>query len=101
MADAMSINVSTQEMRDTAEEIRKRKENLRHLLDQIQTKMKNLEQPWDSDASREIRGKMDRMGGRFDQYDTVVENYAAFLIKAAEMYEETESTAKKNASAFQ
>lgn len=101
MADAMSINVSTQEMRDTAEEIRKRKETLRNQLNEINKKMNDLAQTWTSEASEEIRGKMNGMKGRFDQYDTVVENYAAFLIKAAEMYEETESTAKKNASAFQ
>lgn len=101
MADAMSINVSTQEMRDAATDIRLRKNNLRELLNQIQRKMNDLAQTWASEASEEIRRKMNGMKGRFDQYDEVVENYASFLVKAAEMYEETESTAKKNASAFQ
>ncbi len=101
MADAMSINVSTQEMRDTAAEIRKRKETLRNQLDEINKKMNDLEQTWASEASTEIRGKMNGMKGRFDQYDNVVDKYAEFLVTAAEMYEETETTAKKNASAFQ
>lgn len=101
MADAMSINVSTQELRDVATDIRQRKRNLRNLLNEINNKMNNLEHTWTSDASQEIRTKMNSMKGRFDQYDEVVESYASFLVRAAEMYEETESTAKSNASAFQ
>lgn len=101
MADAMSINVSTQEMRDTAQEIRQRKTTLREYLNNINKKMNDLERSWTSEAATEIRKKMNAMQGRFNEYDTVVEKYASFLVKAAEMYEETEATAKRNASAFQ
>lgn len=101
MADAMSINVSTQELKDTAAEIGRRKDTLRNQLNEINKKMNDLEQTWTSEASTEIRGKMNGMKGRFDEYDKVVDKYAEFLERAAEMYEETELTAKKNASAFQ
>lgn len=101
MADAMSINVSTQELRDAAEELRQRKQTLRNLLEGIHKKMNSLESTWTSDASEEIRAKMNGMKPRFEEYDAVVESYANFLVTAAEKYEETESKAKLNASAFQ
>lgn len=101
MTDAMNIKVSTKEMKGTAEEIEQRKGNLRGLLDNIKNKMNELEQTWTGLAADEIRRKMNAMESRFNEYDTVVASYASFLRRAAEQYEETESTAKKNASAFQ
>lgn len=101
MADAMSINVSTQELRDTAAKIRNRKETLKAKLEDIKQKMNNLKQTWTSEASEEIVSKMNGMQSRFDQYDAVIESYAKFLVSAAEQYETTETTAKTNASQFQ
>lgn len=101
MADAMSINVSTQELRDTAAKIRNRKETLQAKLADIKLKMNNLKQTWTSEAAEEIVRKMNGMQGQFEKYDEVVESYAKFLVSAAEQYETTETTAKTNASAFQ
>lgn len=101
MADAMSINVSTQELRDTATKIRNRKTTLQAKLADIKQKMNNLKQNWSSEAAEEIVMKMNGMQGQFDKYDEVVESYAKFLVSAAEQYETTETTAKTNASAFQ
>lgn len=101
MADAMSINVSTGELRELARKIKTRKGTLRDKLNAIKKKMNDLEQTWTSEASQEIRGKMDGMEGKFKEYDGVVESYAEFLISAAEQYETIETTAKTNASKFQ
>ena len=101
MADAMSINVSTQELWDVAAKIDARKVNLRGKLDEITRKMNELKTSWTSEASEEIVAKINGMKGRFDEYDSVIQSYADFLRKAAEQYETTETTAKTNASAFQ
>ncbi len=102
MAEAMSINVSTQELRTLAGHIRTRKTTLRTKLDDIKKQMENLNQTWTSEASTEILRSMRNTEEKFfDEYDGVIESYANFLVTAAEQYEETESTAKKNASEFQ
>lgn len=79
MADAMSINVSTQELRDVAAKIDARKVNLRGKLDEITRKMNELKTSWTSEASEEIVAKINGMKGRFDEYDSVIQSYADFL----------------------
>lgn len=101
MADAMSINVSTQELTDVAGKIETRKRNLRGKLNEITRKINELKTSWTSEASEEIVIKINGMKDRFEQYDSVIQSYADFLRKAAEQYEATETTAKKNASEFQ
>lgn len=100
MADAMSINVSTQELTGVATKIDTRKRNLRGKLNEITRKINELKTSWTSEASEEIVAKINGMQGRFEQYDTVIQSYADFLRRAAEQYETTESTAKTNASEF-
>lgn len=101
MADAMSINVSTDELRGTATKIRTRKGALKARLEDIKKLMNDLGNTWKSEASEEIIRKMNGMQGKFNEYDSIVENYAKFLVDAADLYETTETTAKTNASAFQ
>lgn len=100
MADAATIKVSTQVLRDTAGKIRRHNDTLDGKLKIINTHMDNLGDTWDSEASREIRAKMNGMKQTFEQYKEVVESYAKFLVDAAGIFEETETEAKRNASAF-
>ncbi len=101
MAEVMGINVSTADLKSLAEKMDERKRELRGHLDNIDIEMQNLREVWRSDASDEIRGKMQKIRERFfDKYDNVVSSYAQFLRDAAKIYEETETTATDNATLF-
>lgn len=98
MAD--SIQISTQVLRDTATKIRNINNNLDDKLKDINRNMNNLEGTWRSDAADDIRAAMNAMQPKFEQYKTVVDSYANFLVSTAESFETTEGAIQSNASSF-
>ena len=98
MADG--IKVSTQILTDTAKNIRNINSNMDTKLADIKEKMNALGTTWQSVAADDIRGAMNAMQPRFDDYKRIVESYANFLDTTAQSYETTEATAQNNASAF-
>lgn len=97
---AESIKVSTQVLKDTAQDVRIKNTNLDDKLKEINKAMNQLEQSWKSEAGSEIRNKMNALQPRFEEYKNVIESYAKFLDKTAQDYETTEATVKSNASQF-
>ena len=98
MADG--IQISTQVLMDTAEKVRSINNALDGKLSDINKTMNDLESTWQSDAASEIRAAMNALKPRFEEYKTVVESYAKFLVNTAQSYESTESAIQNNASAF-
>lgn len=98
MAD--SIQISTQVLVDTAEKVRTINSTLDSKLLEINKNMNDLEASWKSDAASDIRAAMNAMKPRFDEYKSVVESYAKFLVNTAQSYETTEGAIQSNASAF-
>ena len=98
MAD--SIQVSTQVLVDTAEKVRSINNTLDQRLNDINKRMNDLEATWKSDAATDIRAAMNALRPRFEEYKTVVESYAKFLVNTAQSYETTESAVQSNASQF-
>ncbi len=97
---AGGIKVSTQVLTETAQKMRSINANMDNKLADINTKMNNLENTWQSAAGQEIRAAMNAMKPRFEEYKRVVESYAKFLDTTAQSYEATENTAQNNASQF-
>ena len=98
MAD--SIQISTQVLLDTADKVRTINSNLDSKLAEINKSMNDLEATWKSDAATDIRAAMNALKPRFEEYKTVVESYAKFLVNTAQNYESTETAIQTNASAF-
>lgn len=98
MAD--SIQVSTQVLVDTAEKVRSINNTLDQKLNDINKSMNDLEATWKSDAAADIRAAMNAMRPRFEEYKTVVESYAKFLVNTAQSYDTTEGAVQSNASQF-
>lgn len=98
MADG--IRISTQALMDTAEKVRQINNNLDSKLEDINTNMKNLNNTWKSDAASDITAAMNALKPRFEEYKSVVESYAKFLVNTAQNYETTEGTIQSNAGAF-
>ena len=98
MAD--SITISTQVLIDTASKVRSINGELDNKLADINKNMNDLESTWDSEGGRDIRGAMNALKPRFEEYKAVVEAYAKFLVNTAQSYEATESAIVSNASQF-
>ncbi len=98
MADG--IQISTQVLLDTADKVRTINSTLDQKLADINKNMNDLEATWKSDAATDIRAAMNALKPRFEEYKSVVESYAKFLVNTAQNYESTESTVQTNASAF-
>lgn len=98
MADG--IQISTQVLVDTAEKVRSINNALDTKLEEINKSMNDLSSTWKSDAGEEIRAAMNALRPRFEEYKTVVESYAKFLVNTAQTYESTESAIQANAEAF-
>ena len=99
------INVTPDELRNSAKECRVVNKDLRNTLDDIQKRVNTLaggSGSWLSEAAREISQKLNTFGNkRFPEFESVVESYCVFLDKSAADYDATESTLKSNASQFQ
>ncbi len=94
------INVSTQQLTDTAEKIKTLNEKMDADLQNINQKMDSLQATWKSDAATDIRANMNALKPRFEEYKNVVESYRQFLLRTAQSYEQTEGTIQSNAAAF-
>jgi len=98
MAD--SIKITTQELKNTASEVRSINTDLQTQLEDINQKMNNLESTWESDGARDIRAAMNALNPRFEQYWSVVNSYATFLDNTATQYETAEQQVVTAASQF-
>lgn len=98
MADG--IQISTQVLLDTADKVRSINNNLDQKLTDINKNMNDLEATWKSEGAETIRAAMNALKPRFEEYKSVVESYAKFLVNTAQSYESTESAVQSNASAF-
>ena len=98
MAD--SIQVTTQVLVDTASTVRSLNTTLDDKLKEINKNMNDLEATWKSDAATDIRAAMNALNPRFEEYNSVVESYAKFLVNTAQNYDTTETTVQNNAGQF-
>ena len=98
MAD--SIKISTQVLTDTAQKVRDCNNAMDEKLAEINKSMNDLEATWKSDAANDIRAAMNALKPKFEQYKSVIESYAKFLVNTAQSYETTEGSIQSNASAF-
>ena len=75
-------------------------DTLRQLLMDIQTQINSLEATYQSNASTEIREKINGMQSRFDQYHNVIDSYVKFIRATGEAYRGTEQINTNTASDF-
>ena len=95
------IRVTTNQLIELAEEIRRINERLNDDLNMIEQRLTQTQSLWESEAGNEIRTTMVELKGRFfEQYHTIVNSYADFLEQSAGQYESTENTIKTNATMF-
>lgn len=100
MAAGDRIQVSTLVLTESAAMMRSINNDLDDRLNAINRAMQELEDSWKSDAASDIRAAMNALVPRFNEYKSVVESYAKFLVNTAQNYESTEASIQNSAAAF-
>lgn len=94
------IYVNYGSFNEWANKINSKNDRLNETLKTIQNTINGLEGQWESNAAVTIREKITGMTPRFEQYYSVVKNYATFLHNTAETYGGGERTITNNAEKF-
>ena len=96
------VKVSTQQLIDTAKNIRTINDKMTSLLEDIQKAINTCTSAdWLSDAANATKEKMDSYKQPIQDYKAAVEKYATFLDEAAAHYEETEIMLEQNTSGLE
>lgn len=95
------INISLQEITDSASRITTLNSNLHETLQNMKKEMNMLNDSWISDAARETIRKFNLVSLRFDKQKEVIDAYTKFLLLTVSSYDSLESTITANASGMQ
>lgn len=99
MADE-KIRVSTEALKQTANDFEGYRKTLKDTLDSIKEEMNNTRSVYITESGDEIRKKMNAMEQVFEDFDTVVKSYIEFLNTTSEVYERTDINLKSEAEEF-
>lgn len=100
MALIEGIEIDTAVLRDTAANVKNINVELDDKLADIKNVINNMENDFQTDGSREIVESMNNLQPRFNEYKSVLDSYADFLITTATSYESTEQAEYVNAQSL-
>ena len=98
---AEGINISLDQVLETARTIKTLNNQLAARLDEIKKEMNSLQSTWQSEASNTIITNFNKLESKFQDYKNVIDSYGTFLESTVDSYTQTESSINNNASAFQ
>lgn len=98
---AEGINISLDQVLETARTIKTLNNQLSVRLDEIKKEMNSLQSTWQSEASNTIITNFNKLESKFQDYKNVIDSYGTFLESTVDSYTQTESSINNNASAFQ
>lgn len=96
-----NIQISLQEVQDTANQLRSLNMLMDEELNAMKSEMNRLDSSWISDGSLEIRNKFNLFSSRFEKQKETINQYAKFLDLAVSSYDTLETTITSNASDMQ
>ena len=96
-----NIQISLQEVQDTANQLRSVNMLMDEELNAMKSEMNRLDSSWISDGSLEIRNKFNLFSSRFEKQKETINQYAKFLDLAVSSYDTLETTITSNASGMQ
>ena len=95
------INISLDQVLETARTIKTLNNQLAARLDEIKKEMNSLQSTWQSEASNTKITNFNKLESKFQDYKNVIDSYGTFLESTVDSYTQTESSINNNASAFQ
>lgn len=96
-----NIQISLQEVQDTANQLRSLNMLMDEELNAMKSEMNRLDSSWISDGSLEIRNKFNLFSSRFEKQKETINQYAKFLDLAVSSYDTLETTITSNESGMQ
>lgn len=94
------IQISLNEVLNTATQIRACNVRLMEELNQIKIVMNQLSNTWSSPAAESVRQKFNGMSILFENYKDVIDAYAKFLEISVSSYETTEKLLQSDINSF-
>ena len=98
---AEGINISLEQVLETAKNIKTLNNQLALRLDEIKKEMNSLQSTWQSEASNTIITNFNKLESKFQDYRKVIDSYGTFLETTVDSYTNAESSINSNASAFE
>ncbi len=95
-----TIQITIEEVENTAEKIRMISEILNETLEEIKHEINSLDGVWMSEASETLKERFLSFSNRFPMFKETVDSYARFLVLTAETYQNVEATIHSNASSL-
>ncbi len=96
-----ALMISLAEVSKTSAQVRRYNAELMQELMEMKRIMNALSANWQSPAAETIRSRFNGMMPIFENYRTIIENYAKFLDQTVSSYEATENSIQQGASSFQ
>ncbi|MEF9967931.1 MAG: pore-forming ESAT-6 family protein [Longicatena sp.] len=96
--DGLTITLS--EVTNSASAIRQQNQQCSACLQEINQFMNQLSLDWQSPAGETLRTRFHTMLPVFEQYKTIVENYAKFLDQTVTSYQSLETQLNNHADSF-
>lgn len=95
-----NLTVAPEVLRDSANELKNKVSSVKGNLDDVTIEVNKVPNSYVGTASEQFIDKYNQMKSKFDSFYQVIEEYANFLIKTADTYQETDETLKKQAEDF-
>ena len=94
------INITLQEVSNTADQIRSYNASLDEILSYVNRMMNDLNSVWRSDGQETLLAAFQKFSARFIDESEVISSYADFLDNTVSDYDSLESTIVANAANF-
>ncbi len=95
------INISLNEVMDTAAKIRSCNQMMYESLNQIKKEMNATNVAWLSDSAETLRARFNQFSARFEVQRETIESYAKFLDQTVSSYSTLDHVLQNNASSLQ
>lgn len=85
------IKFNSDDLRSVSGEIKTQGANFQSVTSEFTQTLNSLSAEWEGDAFNEFKSRVDDLQPSFEAYYNVINEYADFLMRSADTYDETET----------
>ncbi|MBB5183583.1 WXG100 family type VII secretion target [Catenisphaera adipataccumulans] len=89
------VQISAEQVRQYAASLRSLNNQVTTIFHDVQARMNTVDQAWRSPASQALLQQFQTLIPAFRNYESALEQYAAFLRQTAQVYQENEQSLQK------
>jgi len=95
-----NLTVAPEVLRDSSSELKNKVSSVKTNLDDVTIEVNKVPDYYAGVASEQFINKYNQMKSKFDSFYQVIEEYANFLVKTADSYEQTDEALRKQAEDY-